>query len=175
MNAPAFTGDLIDRIVDISTTDPLHAVRHQRQKVVLATQGSYDALFDAQLPGQPLSHRLLLAYYAALLTPSAALAAHYRARLQDVDIPSEALIAVETDKPESVEDPALRAVLLFTRTLILDPVKGDRAALETLPAAGISTPDVVALSQLIAFLSYQIRLVAGLQAMKALGLSEHAA
>ena len=42
-----------------------------------------------------------------------------------------------------------------------------RSALLALPAAGISTPAVVALSQLIAFLSYQVRLVAGLKAMKA--------
>ena len=39
--------------------------------------------------------------------------------------------------------------------------------MKTLPAAGVSTPAVVTLSQLIAFLSYQTRLVAGLVAMKA--------
>ena len=38
---------------------------------------------------------------------------------------------------------------------------------EKLPAAGISTPAVVALSQLIAFVSYQLRVVAGLKAMRA--------
>jgi uncharacterized protein YciW len=35
-----------------------------------------------------------------------------------------------------------------------------------LPAAGLSTPAVVALAQWIAFLSYQARLVSGLQALK---------
>ena len=57
-------------------------------------------------------------------------------------------------------------MLEFTRKLIENPVEGDEAALKTLPAAGVSTPAVVTLSQLIAFLSYQTRLVAGLVAMK---------
>ncbi|WP_458869764.1 hypothetical protein, partial [Enterococcus faecium] len=61
----------------------------------------------------------------------------------------------------------LRAMLVFTRALTQRPVEGDRAAIEKLPAAGISTPAVVALSQLIAFVSYQLRVVAGLKAMRA--------
>ncbi|WP_080564255.1 peroxidase-related enzyme, partial [Achromobacter xylosoxidans] len=65
-------------------------------------------------------------------------------------------------------DPRLAAILEFTRKLIEKPVEGDEAALKTLPAAGVSTPAVVTLSQLVAFLSYQVRLVAGLQAMLAL-------
>ena len=43
---------------------------------------------------------------------------------------------------------------------------GDQALLHTLPAAGLSTPAVVALAQWIAFLSYQARLVSGLQALQ---------
>ncbi|MGD7513504.1 hypothetical protein ACQCQE_25270, partial [Ralstonia pseudosolanacearum] len=46
------------------------------------------------------------------------------------------------------------------------PIDGDRDALLRLPAAGLATPDVVTLSQLIAFLSYQTRLVAGLRALR---------
>ena len=36
------------------------------------------------------------------------------------------------------------------------------------PPKALSTPGVVTLAQLIAFLSYQVRLVAGLDALKAL-------
>ncbi|REN20801.1 CMD domain protein, partial [Mycobacterium tuberculosis] len=38
----------------------------------------------------------------------------------------------------------------------------------SLAASGLSTPAIVAMSQLIAFLSYQIRVAAGLKAMEAL-------
>ena len=54
----------------------------------------------------------------------------------------------------------------LVHALITKPITGDKALLHTLPAAGLSTPAVVALAQWIAFLSYQGRLVGGLQALK---------
>ena len=81
--------------------------------------------------------------------------------------PLAALAVVESGDPQQLADTRLRAMLSFTRTLILNPIAGDRALLNTLPAAGISTPAIVSLAQLIAFLSYQTRLVAGLAAMRA--------
>jgi uncharacterized protein YciW len=65
-------------------------------------------------------------------------------------------------------DTRLHAILTFTHTLITDPVKADQTALKALPQAGLSTPEVVTLAQLIAFVSYQVRVVAGLNAMKLL-------
>jgi len=169
MTTPVYSpaDDLIDRIVGLHAGDATHAVRHQRDKVAAATQGSYDALFDPALAGVSLTDRLLVALYACALTPAPELAEHYRTRLSEQGADAALIAAVETDKIDGVPDAALRAILTFTRTLILDPVKGDKAALETLPAAGVSTPDVVAIAQLIAFLSYQVRLVASLKAMAA--------
>lgn len=164
--------DLIDLLLGLRQEDPLYAVRHQRDKVAAATQGSYDALFDPALPGLALTDRLLVAQYACRISGAAELARHYRAHLKHAGA-SDALVALaDSGSPEDAADARVRAILVFTRTLIEDPVKGDEAALKTLPAAGISTPAVVTLSQLIAFLSYQVRLLAGLKAMKAL---EHAA
>ena len=88
-----------------------------------------------------------------------------RARAAGAD--AAALAAVEEGDPPELADPRLRAMLCFTRALILSPIDADRALLGTLPAAGISTPAIVTLAQLIAFLSYQTRLVAGLGAMRA--------
>ncbi|TYZ40401.1 acyltransferase, partial [Ralstonia solanacearum] len=73
---------------------------------------------------------------------------------------------VEQGDPATLADARLRAILAFARTLIERPIDGDRDALLRLPAAGLATPDVVTLSQLIAFLSYQTRLVAGLRALR---------
>ncbi|MDR5759400.1 CMD domain protein [Caballeronia sp. LZ035] len=156
--------DVVDRVTGLATGSSTHALRHQRAKVVDATQGSYDALFDPALEGITLVERLLVALYASRLTPSPALAAHYRAELAAHDVDAATLIAVATGTPDDLTDPRLRAILTFTRTLIEDPIAGDKAALQALPAAGLTTPAVVALAQLIAFLSYQTRLVAGLQA-----------
>ncbi|WP_322028868.1 CMD domain protein [Paraburkholderia sp. J76] len=166
--------DIIDRVAGLAPNTVTHALRHQRAKVVQSTQGSYDGLFDPDLEGLPLVERLLVALYASRLTPSPALAAHYRAELSALGVDAATLAAVETGTPETLAAPRLRAILAFTRTLIENPVAGDKAVLQTLPAAGLSTPAVVALAQLIAFLSYQTRLVAGLQAFKQLEQRERA-
>lgn len=170
MNAsvsPTPGGDLVDELAGIAPGSATHLTRHRRDKVAAATQGSYDALFDPALPGLSLAERLLVALYACRLTPAPALAAHYRERLESVDVDPAALAAAGSGDPATLSDQRLRAMLEFTRTLILKPLEGDKVALLKLPAAGITTPAIVALAQLIAFLSYQTRLVAGLAAMHA--------
>lgn len=159
--------DIVDQLVGLAPGTQTFDVRHKRDKVAAATQGSYDALFDPALPGLPLADRLLVALYATRITPSPLLAAHYRARAVEAGVPAADIAVAESGKPADAADPRLAAILEFTRKLIEKPVEGDEAALKTLPAAGVSTPAVVTLSQLIAFLSYQTRLVAGLVAMKA--------
>ena len=187
--APAGTGDVIDAIVGLQASDPLHATRHARKKVVDATQASYDLFFrpgdvrpgDVRpghvRPGRvrpgdaglPLAERLLVALHASLLSGSDALARHYRAALAEAGADPQALAAVEAGCEADLPATRLREMLLFTRKLILRPVEGDEAALRRLKDAGMATPDIVTLAQLVAFLSYQIRLAAGLAAMKAWG------
>ena len=166
MSSPhtASSPDLIDRLLQWSADHPAQAVRHQRDKVVAATQGSYDGLFDPQLSGLSLVERGLAAWVVASLSGSEVLSAHYRAQLlQGPALSAEARAVLDGG---AVADTRLRAVLDFARTLALKPVEGDRAALMRLPAAGLSTPEVVALAQLVAFVSYQVRVVAGLLAMR---------
>ncbi|MCA7083170.1 peroxidase-related enzyme [Cupriavidus sp. DB3] len=157
--------DLIDRLAGLAAGSATHVLRHQRDKVAVATEGSYRTMFDPALPGLTLTERLAVALYASRLTPSAELAAHYLDRLQAAGADAETVAAVDGTRLEAVADARLRAMLTFTRKLIEKPVEGDRAALLSLPAAGLSTPEVVTLAQLIAFLSYQARLVAGLRAL----------
>jgi CMD domain protein len=166
--------DLVDQLANLTQASPTHLTRHRRDKVAAATQASYEGLFDAQLPGLSLAERLLVALYACRLSNAPTMALHYQTRLQElaskeaIDVSAKALAEAGANGDlSSVTDPRLQAILRFTRTLILSPIDGDKAALQALPAAGISTPAVVTLSQLIAFLSYQIRLVAGLAAMQA--------
>jgi uncharacterized protein YciW len=58
-------------------------------------------------------------------------------------------------------------MLDFATALTSDPREGDRAEIEALRHAGLGDAAIVALAQLVAFLSYQLRVVAGLQAMRA--------
>ena len=82
---------------------------------------------------------------------------------------SSTFAAVSAGQLEALGDHRLQAILVFTRTLIERPVEGDRQALVVLQQAGLSTAEIVLLSQLIAFLSYQVRLAAGLAALLSAG------
>jgi CMD domain protein len=59
----------------------------------------------------------------------------------------------------------LAAALEHAHLLIIHPRDASPAALQSLLDAGWSTTDIVTLSQLIAFLSFQIRVVAGLRVL----------
>lgn len=162
--------DLLDSLLDIQPGTPLHAVRHARHKVASATQGSHELFFDPALENNlSLSERLWVAYYAARLTPHVTLTAHYLEQLQALGVDESVRTAIESGAIETLKDARLRAILGFTRTLIESPVHGDQAALQALQHEGLSTAEIVVLAQLIAFLSYQVRLAAGLGALLSAG------
>jgi CMD domain protein len=61
----------------------------------------------------------------------------------------------------------LSAALEHAHLLVFHPRDASPAALQSLLDAGWSTTDIVTLSQLVAFLSFQIRVVAGLRVLAA--------
>ena len=63
----------------------------------------------------------------------------------------------------------LAAALDHAHMLVFHPRDADPAALQRLLDAGLSTTAIVTLSQLVAFLSFQIRVVAGLAVLDAAG------
>lgn len=67
--------------------------------------------------------------------------------------------------------PRLVAALEHAHLLVFHPRDADPAALQKLLDAGWSTTDIVTLSQLVAFLSFQIRVAAGLRVLAV--ASEH--
>ena len=107
--------------------------------------------------------------YAARRTPQATLTAQYRGQLQALGLDETVHTAVDSGAIGTLEDARLRVVLGFTRTLIESPVNGDQVALQALQHEGLSTAEIVVLAQLIAFLSYQVRLAAGLGALQSAG------
>ena len=155
MNAPDLAEDVIDRAAGLAPGDPLHSARRFRAKVVEATQASHDALVHQPVVGLSTADRLRVARHVCTVAAAPSLAHHYEERLA-----SDA----GRDAPPS---PALPTMLHFATALTIDPRRGDRAALEALRRAGLDDPAIVALAQLVAFVSYQLRVVAGLRAMRA--------
>jgi uncharacterized protein YciW len=145
------TLDVIDTAAGLAPGHPLHGARRFREKVVQATQASHDALLTEPSPGLGTADRLRVAVAVCQAVGAAELQAHYAARLQ-----------AEPAAPAA----ALPAMLHFAVTLSTDPRQGDRAAIQALKDAGLADAAIVALAQLLGFLSYQTRVVAGLKAMK---------
>ncbi|MCZ2495535.1 CMD domain protein [Xylophilus sp. Kf1] len=161
------TADIIDRVVPLPEGHPVHAVRHEREKVVASTQASYEGLFAADVRDISVVERLAAALHGSRLSKADELAAHYRERLLQAGADAALVDAIDAGIAPMPADERLATILAFTGKLILKPIEGDRAAVESLVAVGLTTPAIVALGQLIAFLSYQIRVAAGLKAMAA--------
>lgn len=157
--------DLIDSLLGLNPDGTTWQARRFREKARQGTQDSYDTLFSTGL-SLALDARWLVALYASRLSKAPELSTHYLAQAQAHGADAERIHQIESGAVDAVQDGPLQAMLLFTKKLIENPIEGDQAALLELKAAGLSTPEVVTLAQLVAFLSYQTRLVAGLRALR---------
>jgi uncharacterized protein YciW len=63
-------------------------------------------------------------------------------------------------------DPRLSAMVAHVDRVTTNPHASGRAEITALMAVGVSERDIVALSELIAFLSYQFRVVRGLELLR---------
>jgi CMD domain protein len=163
----ADTIDSVDTLAGLQAGSPLAAIRHARDKVALHTQRSEDALFDPALPDLSLQERLFAAWYAARLSLADDLADAYTAKLIATGAQPTTLDAIEAGTLDTTTDARLIAILSHVKLLTITPFEARPEHLQTLQEAGITTRGIVALSQLIAFVTYQLRVVAGLKALRA--------
>ncbi|MBN9629847.1 MAG: CMD domain protein [Actinobacteria bacterium] len=190
------TTDVIDQLVGIQPGDPLDSLRDQRPNARANAQASFDALLHSdELSHVTQRERLAVAYWTVALSKSptaafyrdllaaddAALLSALEAALSGAladgpygDYPAGPLSAENVDglhwqpSPELVAaaGPRLAAALAHTHLLVYRPRDASADALQTLQDAGWSTTGIVTLSQLVAFLSFQLRVVAGLTVLK---------
>jgi uncharacterized protein YciW len=110
------------------------------------------------------AERELIGLRVGLLSRAAPVAAEHRKNLLAID---PELAAAAERFPAGPALPARAAAILrFTDRLTNEPVAATRADIQALEAAGLSAPEIVTLAQLIAYLSFQVRLVAGLRALQ---------
>ena len=163
--------DTIDRLAGLEQDGPTFTTRHEREKVALATQACEDLLLGNQLDSDlTQAERLVLAAEQARVSGVTVLEAEYRARAEALgDAITPELRAILDQPGAQTGNARLDAMLHFVRTLALNPAQSDQAALLAIPAAGLSLNDTVLLAQLIGFVAYQARLLAGVKAMGELG------
>ncbi len=156
--------DVINRLAGLKADAPLAQVRAARPDVVRHAQGSYRALLEPDdLAGVSRHEREMIAYRAAALTPSPTLAAWHRDRLRDLGASDTALGAIERLPDGSGLSAREAAILRHTDRLAREPGVATPAHIAELKAAGLGPRDIVTISQLIALVSFQARVLVGLR------------
>ena len=156
--------DLLDELVGIQPGSPISELRAQRADITRHIQGYYNALLEpADDSSVSRLERGLIALRVARLEESAPLVEHYRAYLAQLSAPAEIVEATEALSLDAPLSSRTVALLQHVDRLTQDPSVATQAHLAELQAHGLSAADIVTISQLIAFLSFQVRTLAGLQ------------
>lgn len=190
------TNDVIDQLIGIEEGDTLFELRTRRPDAKRNAQASFEALLapdDVQHATH--IERLAVAYWTVALSQSATvpfyadlLAAESPETLRALeaalpaavttgpygDYPAGPLTVEDLDGPHwqpsaeltAVVGERLAAALAHTHLLTYRPRDASADALQALLDAGWSTTGVVTLSQLVSFLHFQLRVVAGLTVLK---------
>ena len=187
---PGTDADVIDALVGISSGSPLDSIRARRPEARTHAQASYRALFAPEVPaGVTTQERFavgsfvtglhgegaIAAFYAAGLSASGASAVLREARAEGPygSYPAGPLSREDTAGPvygvgaktRRALGPRLTAAFEHMHLLVFHPRDAAPVGLQALLDAGWSTTDIVTLSQIVAFLSFQIRVVAGLRTL----------
>ena len=162
-SAKSATADLLDALVGIAADSSVAALRQQRAEIASFIQGSYNALLEPENEaGLGRVERGLMALRVAILEQSAPLIAHYRTYLNEQGAPAATVTAVETGNMATLA-PRVQALIAHVDRLTLEPRVATPAHLTELKAHGLTDANIVSLSQLIAFVSFQVRAIVGLQ------------
>ena len=149
------TTDIVDAAAGLPPDSPVAVLRRQREVFLRHTQGSHDVLLAPAEPGGvSLVERAAAALRVATIERDEALVAHYQARLRELG-------------GEAGPSPRLTAILRHVSLVATTPGTATRSDIAALRAVGLTERDIVVIAQIVAFVSYQVRLVAGLRALAA--------
>lgn len=166
-STPVQTSDVVNAILGIDDDSPIAQLRHQKPDLVRELQDYYLSLFAptaTSVEALPVVDRALVAIRVASHTGSTAVAEWYRRLADDAGAtPTQIGLTNDTSKPVA-EETKLGAALRHADLLSTRPADAQKSDLEALKDAGFTPAGIVSLSQTIAFVSYQLRLIAGLRA-----------
>lgn len=161
------TSDILNSLLGIDDGSPIAALRAQRPEATEHTQGSYLALFTGRSATAVTPvERFATALRVAALHQESALVEHYTAQLRAAPDSAEQLVAAVQTGAGDALSPRLRAILAHADLLVIRPAAATPANLTALQAAGLSHPEIVTISQLIAYVSFQVRLLVGLTLLR---------
>jgi uncharacterized protein YciW len=147
--------DVIDTLAGLADDSSLSALRRQRPDVVKHLQGSDDAIFaPAHHGGLTRPEREAAALRVASLLRDAVLEEHYHRRM------------VALGEMHPLNGTRGECILAHVDRVTLDPADSTKADIDRLLSAGLTPHAIVSLSQLIAYVNFQSRVLAGLRMLR---------
>jgi uncharacterized protein YciW len=143
--------DVIDEVLQIKTGDRLDRLRRGREEARLRSQTNWTALFEP-------------AEYGALSARERFAAAARVAEMSGADSPAR-LYSEWRDRQPDGNPSRLAAILAHAEKIGRAPGEGSREDLARLGEAGLAPGEIVTLSQIIGFVSYQVRVAATLSVL----------
>ena len=157
--------DVMDALAELTPGSPVFELRRQRPDVVKHLQGSDDAIFAPTDDGGLIcAERAAAALRVATLLRDPVLSEHYRTRLTALD--PDGTLAKTVEGGARITEGRWDAILAHVDLVTRGPGSAERKDIDNLLAAGLSSHAVVSLSQLIAYVNFQSRVLAGLRALK---------
>ena len=155
---------LIETAAAVPATSRLGEALKARAEILRLSEAAHDAVIVPREPGG-LGHGLRAALAARMCRHlrDNTLATHYDSYLAHSSDPDIAALA---HPGGSSGDARHDAMAVHADLLTLAPRRATRQDIDTLKAAGIDEADIVRLSELAAFVNYQLRVVAGLKLLQ---------
>src|SRR4051812_6334873 len=157
--------DVMDTLASLQPGSPVAELRRERPDVVRHLQGSDDAIFSpADDGGLTRAERAAAGLRVATLLRDVVLSGHYRTRLAGLD--ADGTLARTVEGGARITEGRWDAILAHVDLVTRGPASAERKDIDNLLAAGLSSHAVVSLSQLIAYVNFQSRVLAGLRMLK---------
>ena len=164
MNETA-TPDMLDTLAGLTADSSVAALRRQRGDVVRFTQGSDEAIFAPKDDGGlTRAERAAAALRIAMLLHDPILQDHYQALLEPLDEDGNLLRSADVEA--QTDDARWATVIAHVDRVTADSDSATKAHIDGLLAAGLSPHAVVSLSQVIAYVNFQARVLAGLRMLR---------
>ncbi|MES0041841.1 hypothetical protein [Mesorhizobium sp. M0091] len=156
--------DAMDKAAGLSPDDALFAARRFRPEFVRgAEECRLSVLQPANDQGLAPNLRVALARRMAALNADPVLMAEYDVQLAQLG-PTEQLLALAQGKTDLNEP--LATIARHVDLITLTPKKAQASHIVLLAQAGLNNPQIVALSELIAFVNFQTRVATGLRLLR---------
>lgn len=165
--ATATTTDVINSILGVDDNSAVVTLRNQKPVLIEELQAYYDAIFAPEAASArafSVADRALVAVRVASHTNSQAVADWYANVARSSGVSDESIIeARDVSVPATGQTP-LGAAIRHADLLAIHTSDARASDLQAFKDAGFTPASILSLSQTIAFVSYQLRLIAGLRA-----------